>query len=560
MLGKSQIMKNNSVRDCLLLISVTLFIYLPFLGLPVLDGNEPVRVIIAKEMMKTGNWIIPILHGKPYFTKPPLMNWLIAGSGGIFGTVNEWTSRVPSVLSVFATAFSIYFMTGKWLKREGRLFAAVTVLGMIGLIQKGRTAEIDTLFIFFVTLILLIWINGYTRQRKPLVLWSVSLTLLGIGFLAKGPQIIGYFYLSIFAYLFYRKNLSFFFSRYHLIGFFCFFFVLALYLFFVLQWVTPDEYLKMWAGQIAERAESKHSLSFLQHILTYPIGAVASFSPCMLFLIPLGYYKNLRKKAKEVFQNEILIYCFIILVVNFPLYWLLPHARVRYFLPAGPFVAVGTAAVFEFYLQKAKENPEIQKFFKGLLKFCSWTALVSAFVTFIVLLFLKTEISLTPSLIFLVFLLLLLNLYVLYKTKSLLLHTVPIWIVLNTGLFYLACVSIDTQLDLKKENNPKSIAKQINLLLPEDIGVIYEIGYDRFLGTTCYLDKEVIQLDNFSQLKSLDNTEKKIYFIFDTQYLNTENEREILSREIAWDKVYSHFLRNSKGDIVVGYLKQSQGT
>jgi hypothetical protein len=131
---------------------------------------------------------------------------------------------------------------------------------------------------------------------------------------------------------------------------------------------------------------------------------------------------------------------------------------------------------------------------------------------------------------------------------------------LNTGLFYLACVSIDTQLDLKKENNPKSIAKQINLLLPEDIGVIYEIGYDRFLGITCYLDKEVIQLDNFSQLKSLDNTEKQIYFIFDTQYLNTENEREILFRKIAWNKVYSHFFKNSKGDIVVGYLKQSHGT
>src|SRR4030066_7968 len=91
-------------------------------------------------------------------------------------------------------------------------------------------------------------------------------------------------------------------------------------------------------------------------------------------------------------------------------------------------------------------------------------------------------------------LLLLLNLYILYKTRSILLRTVPIWIILNTGLFYLTCVAIDTQLDLKKENNSKSIAKQINPLLPEDIGVIYEIGYDRFLGTTCYLDKEWIQL------------------------------------------------------------------
>jgi hypothetical protein len=64
-------------------------------------------------MLKTGDWIIPMLHG-----------------------------------------------------REG-FFAAIASLRMIGLIKKGRTAEIDSLFIFFTNIVLLVWLNGYIRQWKP---------------------------------------------------------------------------------------------------------------------------------------------------------------------------------------------------------------------------------------------------------------------------------------------------------------------------------------------------------------------------------------------------------
>jgi hypothetical protein len=50
---------------------------------------------------------------------------------------------------------------------ERRLFAAIASLCMIGLIKKGRTAEIDSLFIFFTDIVLLVWLNGYIRQWKP---------------------------------------------------------------------------------------------------------------------------------------------------------------------------------------------------------------------------------------------------------------------------------------------------------------------------------------------------------------------------------------------------------
>jgi 4-amino-4-deoxy-L-arabinose transferase-like glycosyltransferase len=62
--------KKYAATDCLLLLLFGAIIYLPFLGVSAWDGNEPIRVIIAKEMLRSGNWTIPILHGHPYFAKP----------------------------------------------------------------------------------------------------------------------------------------------------------------------------------------------------------------------------------------------------------------------------------------------------------------------------------------------------------------------------------------------------------------------------------------------------------------------------------------------------------
>jgi len=549
---------NNSVKDCFLLLLLTAFIYLPFLGFSVWDGNEPLRVIIAKEMLKTGDWIIPMLHGRPYFTKPPMMNWLIAGSGSLFGVVNEWTSRIPSVCIVFATSLSIYFLTRKWLSREGRLLAAIAALSMIGLIKKGRTAEIDSLFIFFIVIVLLVWLNGYVRQWKPALLWSITLSLVGVGFLTKGPQVIAYFYLTVFAYLYYRKSLSFFFSKSHLFGLLFFVLILVIYMSFILQYVTLEKYMQMWVSQIADRAESKTSFSFFGHLVYYPIEGILSFMPWMLITIPILYSKDIRIYAKDFLGNELFVFSLVMIVINFPLYWFLPNARFRYFLPAGPFVAIGLAFLFEMYLKRAKENPAIERFFRGILSFCSVAALISSIGIIAAVFFLKTKTShsFTPSLLILLCSVIFLGMYIIYMKYEIPLHQIPLRLTLTTGLLFITYAYIDTQFDTAKENNPRNIAKRINIVLPEDIVKVYEMGYRRFLGITCYVNKDIIQADEFSDLKALGGKENKVYFLFDTKYVESRDSRKKAFGEIAWDKVYSEFFEDSRGNIVLGYLNK----
>jgi len=45
-------------------------------------------------MLETGNWLVPYLGSEPYLRKPPLINWVIAGSFKLTGVRNEWTARL----------------------------------------------------------------------------------------------------------------------------------------------------------------------------------------------------------------------------------------------------------------------------------------------------------------------------------------------------------------------------------------------------------------------------------------------------------------------------------
>jgi 4-amino-4-deoxy-L-arabinose transferase-like glycosyltransferase len=550
--------KRQIALDCLLILFITAVIYLPLLGIPAWDGNEPIRVIIAKGMLEKGNWLLPLLHGKPYFTKPPLMNWLIAASGNLFGIVNEWTSRLPSVVAVFLTGISVYFLTSRWLSREGSLVASVSVLSMVELIAKGRSAEIDSLFIFWVVLILLVWLNGYSRQWNPVALWCVSLTLTGIGFLAKGPQVIAYFYLTVFGYLLVKKRLRLLFSMSHAFGVLCFLSVLILYLSLVLRWVSLEHYIQMWISQITERAESKHSLSFLEHLISYPFDAVVSFLPSTLLLIPVLVFRDLREKAREILRNEILVFSLVMIIINFPLYWLLPNARFRYFLPAGPFVAIATAVLFEFYLRRAGEQHDIIRFFQRLLKIFALISFLS--VPAVILLVWHFELRFTSYLLVFMGTLIVLGIYMSIRRHVILPRRIPVILALITGIFYLTYTAIDVQSEMKKDNNPQKIAEEINRILPQEIRTVYEIGYRRFLGTACYLPREVIQIDNFSSLKSLPTKSERIYFIFDTKFLSSrsDEEKRIFTEEIGWEQVYSKYISSSRGKIVVAHLKNNQ--
>ncbi|HEY9868973.1 MAG TPA: hypothetical protein V6D08_07390, partial [Candidatus Obscuribacterales bacterium] len=88
-------------RDWLFLsvaIVAAVAVFLPFLGAPtIIDSSEGYYSEGAREMFESGDFITPHLNYKPWFEKPILTYWLIAGSYGLLG-VNELAARLPAAL------------------------------------------------------------------------------------------------------------------------------------------------------------------------------------------------------------------------------------------------------------------------------------------------------------------------------------------------------------------------------------------------------------------------------------------------------------------------------
>ena len=423
--------------------------------------------------------------------------------------------------------------------------------------SKGREAEIESLQVFCISAILLVWINGYVRQWKSSVLWGISLSLVGIGFLAKGPQVIFFLYLTVVPYLLVRKRMSLFFSKGHLLGVGLMLLVLSLYMLSILQGTTLDQYMQTWIKEGIQRTESRQSFTFLLHLLEYPLTLTLYFMPCVLFLIPLLVYKELRQEARQLFKNDIFMFSFLAVAANFPLYWLLPNMHARYFLPAGPFAAIVAAVIFELYLRKLPVLSAIGAFFNKFLKVFALLTILLAVSVIPVVVFLHLKVSF--PLLFLSTCTFFAGIVMLYKSRSVQLTHLPIYITLITSLCFLIYTDIHIQIDSKSEINAARIAHEINLLLPPDVDMVYEIGYRRFLPITCYIDREVYELSTFDELKPLEKKKDKIYFIFDTAFLDNANaeSKNIFLHDIHWEKVYSKKFKDKRGEIMVGTLSQT---
>jgi len=176
-------------------------IYLPGLGSLEIKGEEGRRILPAVTMLETGNWLVPQVGSEPYFRKPPLVNWLVALSFKITGQRNEWTARLPSVLSVLAVALAFLTVARASLGANGSLIAALIWMVNFGMIEKGRLIEIEALYVSLFGLGLVCWLSLWWQRRSAWLIWIVPSVFLGLGLLAKGPVHLLFFYAVVAAVL-----------------------------------------------------------------------------------------------------------------------------------------------------------------------------------------------------------------------------------------------------------------------------------------------------------------------------------------------------------------------
>src|SRR4051812_19652686 len=107
-------------------------------GYPLLDNNEGLYASIGRDMLNSGQFIVPQLNGVPYLEKPPLLYWLLAASFALFG-VNAWAAHLVPALALLATAWMMQrFLARQARSQEAGYAAAVIMVTALPLLAIGR--------------------------------------------------------------------------------------------------------------------------------------------------------------------------------------------------------------------------------------------------------------------------------------------------------------------------------------------------------------------------------------------------------------------------------------
>jgi 4-amino-4-deoxy-L-arabinose transferase len=176
-------------RSGLAVICLFLLLYIVPLGYrPLIIPDESRYAEIPREMIASGDWIVPHLNGLRYFEKPVLGYWITAGSILIFGE-NAFAVRLPSALAAGISAMLLFYLL--WKFREGYaigLFAASLFLTFIETFAIGTFNTLDSLLSMFLTAAMVGFFFAHMEERplKKTVLFALFGVFCGLAFLTKG--------------------------------------------------------------------------------------------------------------------------------------------------------------------------------------------------------------------------------------------------------------------------------------------------------------------------------------------------------------------------------------
>jgi 4-amino-4-deoxy-L-arabinose transferase-like glycosyltransferase len=177
--------RRDVVLDVLWLLGLGLLLIGAGLGLrDPWPADEPRFALVAQDMLRSGDWLIPRIGGDLYADKPPLYFWLMAASMAITGSL-RLGFLVPSLLSGLGTVLLVYDLLRRARGREVAFAGAFALLVTFQFVWQARQAQIDATLCFFTTLSL----YGLLRHLAtgPSFGWFLTgWTAAGLGVITKG--------------------------------------------------------------------------------------------------------------------------------------------------------------------------------------------------------------------------------------------------------------------------------------------------------------------------------------------------------------------------------------
>lgn len=157
-------------------------------GLRPLELPDEGRYVgVAWEGLRSGQWLVPLLNGEPFFHKPPLFYWITEASLSLFGS-SALAARTAPLLGGWMAAVSLWWLLRRW---SGPALARVALLVLLAMpltLLGSQYANLDMLVAGCVSATVCLAADALLRRQQGLPWRRVLVAahaVAGLGVLAK---------------------------------------------------------------------------------------------------------------------------------------------------------------------------------------------------------------------------------------------------------------------------------------------------------------------------------------------------------------------------------------
>ncbi len=148
-----------------------------------LSNYEAINAEVAREMLATGNYLVPQINFMPYLRDPPFFYWLLVLARDVFPAPLFALRIVSVILGLITLAGVMWFCWQQQWRRIGVL-ACLILASSLGFVFVAHVVSNEMLVVCLATIVMLSFLRWYQSQRK-LWLWGFY-TALGLLILSQG--------------------------------------------------------------------------------------------------------------------------------------------------------------------------------------------------------------------------------------------------------------------------------------------------------------------------------------------------------------------------------------
>lgn len=203
----------NQSRQKWLLVLLTFCTFFVLLGSRGLNEPDEGRYSeIAREMIATGDWLVPHFWYVPHFDKPPMTYWLVAASMKIFGQ-NEWAVRLPLALAALSGVLAAWFLGASLGGRRVAVWSVLILQSSLLYFTMARMLTTDLFLTQFIAWAIYFlwrsWMCLTDSNSPPKYFWRWHLAgwlAIALAFLTKGPIALAIPLVPLFLLLIIRRK------------------------------------------------------------------------------------------------------------------------------------------------------------------------------------------------------------------------------------------------------------------------------------------------------------------------------------------------------------------